>query len=106
MMPAWRPRDSGRATKAFIAAAPATGSVTDSVRTAATRGLLVAGLSHGLSGGELDPRAQAPLDGVEVGVDHRRDVERDQLGKREPAHHREAQGAARLRPGAQADGDG
>src|SRR5260370_10058628 len=42
---------------------------------------------------------------LEIDVDHRRDEQRQQLRHEEPADHGEAQGAAQLGAGAEADGD-
>src|ERR1700730_5410597 len=39
----------------------------------------------------LERAAQAAVDAVEIEIDHRRDVEREQLGEAQPAHHRDAQ---------------
>src|SRR5256886_12861434 len=42
---------------------------------------------------------------LEVEVDHRRDVKRQDLRQQQAAHHRQAERHARAAPGAEADGD-
>src|SRR5256886_4621324 len=42
---------------------------------------------------------------LEVEVDHRRDVKRQDLRQQQDAHHRQAERHARAAPGAESDGD-
>src|SRR6266516_3611486 len=45
----------------------------------------------------LQAAAQPAIDAVEVEIDHRGDVEREQLGEAQPADHRDAERLAQLR---------
>src|SRR5262245_52969478 len=88
---------------AYFASRTPSATFSKSQKTARLRASGLAGMS--LRFGLLFP-VEPALEAFEVEVDHRRDVERQELREQQPAHHREAEGHAGAAAGAEADRNG
>src|SRR5260370_6220983 len=66
----------------------------------------IAGCTHVCAAASAEQSTGEMLELIEVGVINRRDVKRDELRNHEAPDHRESQGAARFRAGAESHGDG
>src|SRR5262245_35730491 len=88
---------------AYFASRTPSATFSKSQKTARLRASGLAGMS--LHFGLLFP-VEPALEAFEVEVDHRRDVERQELREQQPAHHREAERHAGAAAGAEADRNG
>src|SRR5688572_14913871 len=87
---------------AYFASRTPRATFSKSQKTARLRASGLAGMLDDLG---LLLALQAGLQALEVQVDHRRDVKRQDLRQQQPTHHRYAQRHARVAAGAEADGD-